>query len=555
MHSAEAECDDWRNALHELSGTLEAVADTIERDGVTSDQAIAKADLLADDTIASVNEVTDDEQIRPIRDREKAGLLKKCHDQWMTDGLDPTVGQRLLTTLEVLRSIASQFKAGPLLKTTHEAITASLRQDAAFFKATAEADVAASEPDRRRRWALRLLPFVKELRRIAENIDTNGVTPGNRRLALRLAHRSPADSERNTVETECPDTAVELCNAWRREAWRAYRFHTDVGDTLQHASHILTSEVYFFRNPDFGNTSDAPKDAAEIVNRLGKVIKRLEVVIDEGQLPASAMLSPETLEHFERNQEAKAEKFRAMFKNVVTSPARLVQAASALRGEGLATAKAGAGDIQSAQAAMPNPSNDKSSQPSGEAQFAIWKDGNVWQLHGFGESAKFGDLKGFADIHRILSSPNKSALLVELTGELADERLANEERSQQPAIEKNELRKLNELINENKADLDSAKANNDLAEIARIEEEQAWLIKQVKAMTNVHGEPRDLNANNKRRSRVWDRIQKAIGKLPKGEPSMPKLAEHLQLCIRCEGDSVRYLDPSGIVWKTERSAI
>lgn len=184
---------------------------------------------------------------------------------------------------------------------------------------------------------------------------------------------------------------------------------------------------------------------------------------------------------------------------------------------------------------------DQSSDESA-AEFAFYLDGGVHVVAGFGQRGSFpANLKGFAQIHQLIRSPNVPVPMVELFGGVTDPRIAADAHSRQPISDNQALRELWNRSEALKGELERAITDNDTVEASHCREEIDAIEGQLKQATGIGGKARDLNnPADKLRGTIHGTIRRAIKKLREAQPVMNELADHFEGSISSEGAAYVY---------------
>jgi len=174
--------------------------------------------------------------------------------------------------------------------------------------------------------------------------------------------------------------------------------------------------------------------------------------------------------------------------------------------------------------------------------FIFRKNGTVFYIEGFGERGAVHDLKGFRQIFRLIQTPGRSVLMLELVEAGDDERIAADQRSKQPLLDSEGNTKIYKKIQSEKADLEKYKRNNDNAQAQLCEEQIEKLAEYLRKATGLGGRDRNLNANHNRlRPKISGTLSTAYKKLYNADPSMKKLAEHFESSIFADGTGTSFI--------------
>jgi len=224
----------------------------------------------------------------------------------------------------------------------------------------------------------------------------------------------------------------------------------------------------------------------------------------------------------------------------------------ALDGSGATKQAAASGSQTSGKREPQQPDEPVADTPTVEWIFA--PSGTGYSIAGFGESGHVGKLKGFAQIARLIRTPRKPVLMLDLVGVGNDDRITADKRSQQPALDNKAMRAIFEDREKTKAELERAERDQDNVEAKRCREHISKLKAELSTGMGIGGKSRDLNnLLDKLRPQIWGTLKTAIKKLRETAPSMDRLAEHFELSISAEGVGFVYIPPIDPppVWSTE----
>jgi hypothetical protein len=177
--------------------------------------------------------------------------------------------------------------------------------------------------------------------------------------------------------------------------------------------------------------------------------------------------------------------------------------------------------------------------------------GTVCEIAGLGERATLVWLTGLGYIEKLLRQPGRPIPYADLVAVTAPERAteaaeqtANEvleldDWSDQPALDKQALRKYHERVKEIGAELAEARQSNDSGWQGRLEKEREEILAEVRKAMALGGVPRNLNSEeNKLRCRIAAALNTARKAIK--EAKMPKLAEHFRKNIHAESGQYIY---------------
>ena len=197
--------------------------------------------------------------------------------------------------------------------------------------------------------------------------------------------------------------------------------------------------------------------------------------------------------------------------------------------------KAGLGDIERSSNANRHP----------EQTGPVESDAHAFRLlHGQREmtfdqkTVTLPEVKGFADIEKILARPGCEIHACELMGVVSSSGEAE-------AIDEKARGAYRDRICDLQAELEQAEKDNDSARITKIREELDTLLDHLAKVSGIAGRTRKLkDPAEKARSAVTWRIRSALKKI---EPAHPSLAKHLSNSIRT-GVFCSYSPEKSIQW-------
>ncbi len=190
--------------------------------------------------------------------------------------------------------------------------------------------------------------------------------------------------------------------------------------------------------------------------------------------------------------------------------------------------------------------------PAEEYVFA--RQGDGWYIRGFGESGFVRNLKGFANLARLIRSPGEPVSMRELTGMQDDARLNADRQTPQPALDEQSLREIRDELAERQADLQEAKDENNTVEADLAQADTDRLKESLGSALGKGGKVRDLNnPNEQMRPTILTNLRRAYKRLK--ESSMTMLAEHFESSVTSESGACVYR-PAGDhpTWRFERTA-
>lgn len=167
------------------------------------------------------------------------------------------------------------------------------------------------------------------------------------------------------------------------------------------------------------------------------------------------------------------------------------------------------------------------------------KDGELWTLAFEGQLARLVEVKGFADLAKLLARPGVEVHCLEL----ADR--ASEASSGDVVLDDRARREIRARAADLQHEIDQADAAHDLARSERAREELDQLVDALTGAVGLRGRPRRLGSPAERaRSAVTWRIRSAIRKIAAAHP---RLGRHLDNAVRT-GHFCAYQPEQPVAW-------
>jgi hypothetical protein len=186
----------------------------------------------------------------------------------------------------------------------------------------------------------------------------------------------------------------------------------------------------------------------------------------------------------------------------------------------------------------------------------MWEpDGNGYRVAGLGERGHLSGLRGLAMVEKLLGCPGQPVPMVLLVGE-ATERLNNDKRTEQPAMDSEALQEAFKDWDTLRAEIAQDEAEGRTLEAAESREKLEKLHSQLNAAVGIRGKVRDLNKlADKLRPTISSNLSRVYKAMRGAKPPMLKLAYYLEGAIGAEGASFVYKPAliSSPSWKTSTS--
>ncbi|MCH8829679.1 MAG: hypothetical protein IID45_08895 [Planctomycetes bacterium] len=188
------------------------------------------------------------------------------------------------------------------------------------------------------------------------------------------------------------------------------------------------------------------------------------------------------------------------------------------------------------------PQTGKLRQTDLDSEFAYSRSGDGYNVAGFGEAEYVPTIrcKGLHQIAMLLAPPGVPVPMARLDGTEDDLRILADERSKQPIADNDEMKKLWSELNCVKAELETAESeeNTLIAEECRTRIDQIMTV--LKTYTGIGGKPRDVNSiTNRRRAKINGTLKTGYKRIR--DASLGKIADHLQVAIKSEGECYTYV--------------
>lgn len=186
-------------------------------------------------------------------------------------------------------------------------------------------------------------------------------------------------------------------------------------------------------------------------------------------------------------------------------------------------------------------------------QFTFRKHGDGWFIRAFGKEGHFKDRVGFAYLSVLLATPGVAVAMTELIatakGPPRDLKQIPPTESWQPVLDGQAKRSLKNRLVELNAEIERAEkqGNGVYAEVLRREFHE--VAGRLRADTTRTGRPRQFARSvDKMRSQITNAIRRAYQALY--DHNMRELADHLKVCISCQGNAFIYSPPQPLRWST-----
>jgi hypothetical protein len=167
------------------------------------------------------------------------------------------------------------------------------------------------------------------------------------------------------------------------------------------------------------------------------------------------------------------------------------------------------------------------------------KDGELWTAAFEGQTARLVEVKGFADLARLLARPGVEVHCLELADRPA------ESSTPDAVLDERARREIRARAAELQHEIDDADASHDLGRAERAREELDGLVDALTGATGLRGRPRGLGSPAERaRSAVTWRIRSAIKKVTAAHP---RLGRHLDNAVRT-GHFCVYQPEAAVAW-------
>lgn len=167
--------------------------------------------------------------------------------------------------------------------------------------------------------------------------------------------------------------------------------------------------------------------------------------------------------------------------------------------------------------------NDKTELKLDEQEAVFIQKGDMWHLSFLGHSSILKDAKGFHDISKLLSNPNKEFHCMEMMGSNMNENVSEIVIDQKAKAEYE--KKIKKLL----IQIEDAQEFNNIERIEKLQKEYDSIVDHLSASLGMGRKPRAKGSSvEKARSAITWRIRNAIKKIG---PAHPKLALHLSKSI------------------------
>ncbi len=184
-----------------------------------------------------------------------------------------------------------------------------------------------------------------------------------------------------------------------------------------------------------------------------------------------------------------------------------------------------------------NPAEEQS-PPKMASSFLLM--GDVWEVRYLNRTIRLTDVKGYHDIHKLLSQPLQEFHCLDLMGAAIDE--SNTTGSMDSKAKAQYINRIKEL----RADIEEAEEMNQVEEISSLREEHDTILDHLSQSLGLAGKTRKISSTvEKARSAVTWRIRNAVKKI---DNSHPDLGIHLSKSIKT-GTYCAYMPEVEVNWK------
>ncbi|WP_406684885.1 hypothetical protein N1F78_03950 [Seonamhaeicola sp. MEBiC1930] len=167
---------------------------------------------------------------------------------------------------------------------------------------------------------------------------------------------------------------------------------------------------------------------------------------------------------------------------------------------------------------------DKINKTTNTKDNGFYRKGDVWEVNYQGELVTLKDTKGFHDIYKLLSNPEKELHCLDLMKSAVDES------SNTSAIDNKAKAEYQRRIKELQIEIEEAESFGQTENIAKLREEYDGILEHLSKSLGLSGKSRKVGSTiEKARSAVTWRIRSSIKKINKAHP---QLATHLSNSIK-----------------------
>lgn len=187
--------------------------------------------------------------------------------------------------------------------------------------------------------------------------------------------------------------------------------------------------------------------------------------------------------------------------------------------------------------------------------FCFTRTNDIYHISGFGEEVYEKSIKGLNVIARLIETPGVAVPMWDLLKANADQKADADNRSQQPTMDAEMKKNLQEHLADLRGDLDKAKDDDDLAAQERCEKEIEEIKDHVLKSEGLGGKAKDLNDSlAPMRKMIRGRLDTAYEKLGSERTPPTELAKHFMAAIDYESPAYIYriLPGDPINWRLNK---
>ncbi|ASV75325.1 Putative LuxR-family transcriptional regulator [Thermogutta terrifontis] len=196
---------------------------------------------------------------------------------------------------------------------------------------------------------------------------------------------------------------------------------------------------------------------------------------------------------------------------------------------------------------------DALAKPPGkpEPDFCFHRDGDGWFIRAFGKEGHFKNRKGFIYLAVLIERAGKPVPMAELVGKAEghspDPKRTLLAESWQPVLDREAKKSLKDHLVKLTADIKQAEERGDVTLAEMLRKEFREVTNHLRVDTTPTGKSRQFARSvDKMRSQITNALSRAYQILHDG--NMPELADHLKVCISCQGDAFIYLSSPPLPW-------
>jgi len=186
-----------------------------------------------------------------------------------------------------------------------------------------------------------------------------------------------------------------------------------------------------------------------------------------------------------------------------------------------------------------------------EPEFCLRRDGDGWFIRAFGKEGHFKNRKGFHYIALLIERAGKPVPMAEFIakaeGHSPDPKRTPLAESWQPVLDREAKQSLKDHLVKLTADIKQAEERGDFTLAEMLRKEFREVTNHLRVDTTPTGKSRQFARSvDKMRSQITNALSRAYQILHDG--NMPELADHLKVCISCQGDAFIYLSSPPLPW-------